>query len=406
MSPHPLNKTLWQPDSQRKRTIVGWGTLALLGALLLTSALFVLPASAHTTHAGLPNQMTIHTQSLNGTTTRLEVFATIGVRISHKWSDDQGVTWSPWEDLPSEGHVFRGRPSVISDGAGLLTVVAEEYDTVAPTLWMKTEINGGWSTWSIVPGLDTNGMVCLGFDIFGCINDYYIHSAPALTSWGPGRMELFVNALNGNGGLTLLHTWADNYTWSGTWETLGTGMQGDPAAMSWGPGRTDVFEEGTGGEVDHKWFANGQWTSGWEHLAGIVTSSPTVTSLYPGSLDVVVRGTDGHPYYAYYPAGGPWQSWPQTGNWSQLDGQVYDGRALAATSRGSYSMDLFEIGTDLALYYRSWAPYSWSSWQMISPTQGFDGIAATAWVPFSPPPTPTPAPVPTRCTHNPCTVTP
>jgi hypothetical protein len=82
-------------------------------------------------------------------------------------------------------------------------------------------------------------------------------SYPALSTRGPGLVELFIVAKQqsfpgnpGDGEINLAHTWSDriddsSVVWSEDWESLGTGwLKGSPAAISWGPGRTDVFVVG------------------------------------------------------------------------------------------------------------------------------------------------------------------
>ena len=37
----------------------------------------------------------------------------------------------------------------------------------------------------------------------------------------------------------LLHSWADNYSWSGRWETLGTGLRSERTTLARRPSRGD-----------------------------------------------------------------------------------------------------------------------------------------------------------------------
>src|SRR5262249_57024619 len=188
------------------------------------------------------------------------------------------------------GHTLEGTPALVSDGVGRLSVLAESDNG----LWQKT-YNVGWSGWFRVPGQSSTGIICVSD--FLC---FTLLSSPAVASWGPGRMEVFLNGSGTDGSISLLHSWADNYTWSGRWERLGTGlMQGAPGAVSWGSGRTDVFVRGGGDELDHKWFDNGHWSSGWENLGGIMTTAPVAASHGLGQWDVFTRGTDA----------GLWDAW-------------------------------------------------------------------------------------------------
>src|SRR5262249_35916583 len=126
-------------------------------------------------------------------------------------------------------------------------------------------------------------------------------SSPAVTSWGPGRMDVFVTADATDYQSHLLHSWADNYTWSGIWEDLGMfGVGGGaPGAVSWGPGRIDVFASGQYHELRNRWFDSLYgWTYGFPdyfgNLGGNLTSlQVVVASPGPGRLNVFTRGAGG-----------------------------------------------------------------------------------------------------------------
>jgi hypothetical protein len=180
-----------------------------------------------------------------------------------------------------------------------------------------------WPAWSVVPGSNKGGV---------CISTCYTwnaDSAPAISSWGPGRLELFMTGTSASGSIALLHTWGDNGVWSGRWEVIGTGLlAGGPAAVSWGPGRTDVFVRGGGNGLAHAWFDHGRWNH-WEDLGGTVYYSPSVTSMYPGHLDVSVHGPQGLFHKGF--VGGNWE------DWEYLDGMA---TAPAAASYGPGFIDI------------------------------------------------------------------
>src|SRR6185437_3496199 len=104
-------------------------------------------------------------------------------------------------------------------------------------------------------GWDSLGWVSLG--------------TPAVTTWGPGRLDLFVGGSDH-------HVWHRPFAagWGG-WESLGAppvGMTSDPAAVAMRPGRIDLFVQGGDGQLWHRWYESG-W-SGWEPLGGGLTSAP------------------------------------------------------------------------------------------------------------------------------------
>ncbi|MFD4906252.1 hypothetical protein [Kitasatospora purpeofusca] len=73
--------------------------------------------------------------------------------------------------------------------------------------------------------------------------------APALSSWGSGRLDLF--ALSGNH--SVRHRWYNGNGWSSSWEDLGGSMTSGPAAVSWGPDRIDVVANSSGA-LWHAWW--------------------------------------------------------------------------------------------------------------------------------------------------------
>jgi hypothetical protein len=331
-------------------------------------------------------------------TPRLEFVVDASGTIMRQWSDDHGSAWSAWAALPTfpnsvNGENLFGTPAVVSDGAGRLTVVSL---TTWGALVSDTSTGGAWSGWTLMPGVIAGtGYVFGHVSISG--NTYSIEDRlPTLTSWGPGRMELFIfgtNVTTGDG--VLLRTWADNYSWSGRWETLGTGMRSDdythPAAVSWGPGRDDVFVRGVNNDLQHAYFANGSW-SGWESLGGYITSDPTAASRQANIIDVFASGTDAALWSRAYVNG--WY------NWYSLGGNVQDGQhgrsGPTAISVIPGTLDIYAASWVDGLVYRQ--SYSgatgWLGWVALAAGNLGFPIAAATWTPFAPPPPPTPTATP------------
>jgi hypothetical protein len=395
---HVLKSTVsfpWWTGHRKRRLIVLGASLVVVGVLVTAGLLFVRPARVH---ASAPGQ-------------RLETFVNTNGTIQHRWSDDQGTTWSSWTSLPNGG-TFIGTPSAVSDGAGRLEVVGLGSNG---RLYHNTFVNGSWIGWSNIRGSDgqwpwkvTDEGILTG----GTLYDF--DSSPVLTSWGPGRMDLFVyegsSATGVGAGNHLLHTWTENGNWSGHWEELGGRgwFQGTPTATSWGSGRIDVFARGENNRLLHLWFDNGQWVSDWEDLGTpsatiILSSPPAAASPGSGRLNVFARGTDGHLWGIWYVGG--WGPWGDLG--CCIAGDVTT--VVAAISRAPMTLDLFFLGVQHALYRLPYDYYNggWaSSAQYLDYSFNFTTIAATAWMPVAPPPPPTatppPTPIPTQCTHQPC----
>ncbi|MBJ7599807.1 MAG: hypothetical protein DLM67_16615 [Candidatus Nephthysia bennettiae] len=178
-------------------------------------------------------------------------------------------------------------------------------------------------------------------------------SAPAATSWGPGRLDVVARG-NGN---TLVHRAFAGGAWR-PWETVGGGqLTSEPAAVSWSPNRLDVFTRGGDGALWHT-FSDGNRWFGWESLGGSLKAGtgPTVASWGAGRLDVFVTGTDNAVWHKWY-AGG-WSGWVSQGG-SSIS-------SPAAVSAGANVVDVFTQGPDNTLRHQAHNGQGWSAWQTFS----------------------------------------
>ena len=192
---------------------------------------------------------------------------------------------------------------------------------------------------------------------------------PATTTWGVGRLDLFVRGRDDN----LWHKWYSN-GWS-VWENLGAppgGAASDPASVAWSPGRIDVFVRGTDNQLWHKWY-DGGW-SGWESLGGALVGAPAVSSWENGRLDVFARGTDNHLWHKFYDLAGGW-----FGGWEPLGGFL--NASPAAISWGDGRIDVFVSGGDNQLWHK-WFNRSdgWSNWEALGGTL-VGGPGVSSWSP-------------------------
>ena len=170
----------------------------------------------------------------------------------------------------------------------------------------------------------------------------------------------------------LYHRWHEN-GWSG-WESLGGALASAPAVTSWAPGRLDVFARGPAGDLLHRYYENG-W-HGWESLSatGSIGSSPTASSWAPGRVDVfAARAGDGHLIHRAFST--QWGAWSE---WEDLGGALVG--APAATSPAPTRIDVVVRGTDDAMHHKAYTPFGWGSWVKV----GGDLRAAPAIVSYSP----------------------
>jgi hypothetical protein len=199
-------------------------------------------------------------------------------------------------------------------------------------------------------------------------------SAPAICSWGPGRLDIFARGED----FALWHKHSpdlQNWEWS-KWESLGGELTSPPAAVSWGEGRIDVFVRGTDRALWHRWFTHGNW-SGWESLAGALNFGPAVSSWGPGRLDVFARGTDNTIFQRTFD--GSWRAWTPIGEpWTRVD---LPGIAAVSTAPGHIDLFMWVPAEfhppNVYLAHKSFSQESWRS------TTGIGDIFAVPAAPAS-----------------------
>jgi hypothetical protein len=245
---------------------------------------------------------------------------------------------------------------------------------------------GGWSGWESLGGVLYDGSAPAAsswgsgrLDVFvrgtgnGLYQKYFngtwsgwishggvLTSSPAAVSWGPNRIDVFAKSKNN----TLIHKWYDG-RWSG-WEDLGGSITDAPTASSWGNGRLDVFVRGSDGALHHKWY-DGRW-SGWESLGGQIIGAPTAVSWGSNRIDIFVRDTNNAVQQKYF--NGTWSGWVQHG------GVINE--APAVSSWGNGRLDVFARGTTNSLYQKYYSG-SWSGWTRLDGYQMTSAPTAVSW---------------------------
>ena len=231
------------------------------------------------------------------------------------------------------GTTVTSAPAACAQNANSLDLFAKGTDGA---LWYTSSQGSAWLAWESLGGSPT--------------------SSPAATSRNPAGMTVFVRG-NDNG------IWYRDYvggSW-GNWVSIGgqTPAGTGPAVCSWGGGRLDVFVQGINGGMYHKSYTTTSGWSGWEYLGGVLTSSPAATSRNPAAMTVFVRGNDNGIWYRDY-VGGSW------GNWVSIGGKIPAGTGPAVCSWGGGRLDVFARGTDGAMWHKSYdTATSWSNWNSL-----------------------------------------
>jgi len=128
--------------------------------------------------------------------------------VHHMYSSD-ATTWNPTPE-PLGGDIL-GKPSITSEGAGLLDVMVEGANDNSPWHNYYTVANGSWSGFAQEIGA--------------------MGSSPSSASWGPKRLDTVFRGT----GTQLWDLWYDGNVANPTWTQVGIGgaPNGAPAVTSW-----------------------------------------------------------------------------------------------------------------------------------------------------------------------------
>jgi hypothetical protein len=268
---------------------------------------------------------------------RVHIFARGSDNALWHLSGDGESDWTDWESL---GTIFSGDPAVCSSAPGRLDVFALRPDSRSPLhndphVWQRTFQNGAWSDWQPVGSAPGGWLGRVGavssvagvIDLFISTGPYVEFSsvikhahfenniwspwefvpdsfnmyAPATTSRGPQRLDLFALDASGN---SVWHIEFDN-GWK-TWESLGGVANAAPSACAPSNTQLSVFVRGTDQALYQNSFVQGSPWSGWSSLGGGLTSGPSAVALSPIRLDVFVRYTDNNLWLRHIRPGGTW----------------------------------------------------------------------------------------------------
>ncbi|MDQ6945248.1 MAG: hypothetical protein M3256_03015 [Actinomycetota bacterium] len=264
---------------------------------------------------------------------------TIGV-AAFVLGTDGGIWWSTqtngWGSLGAPpGGVVLGDPAVVSWGQGRIDLFVEGSDQ---KLWQRwTNCSGcQWSSWLQPVGTDGT-----------------LASPPAVTSWAPGRIDVIVQGTDFN---LYERNW-DTNAWSGGWQNILSPpvhpvTRERATITTWGPGRLDVFLRGVDGKLYQDFLANGAW-QGWFQppgtASGNLNSAPSASAWNGGPTDghnrltVFAQGVDNHLYQTTFDGG--WSAW----NIEGADQDVFQG-SPGVPSTLQVQPYVLVRGTDLKCY--------------------------------------------------------
>lgn len=256
-------------------------------------------------------------------------------------------------------------------------------------VWFKSRLNGAWGDWYTLHGGVVGEPAVTSWgpgraDVFARGTDdalwhraYYdgrwnawhrlggsLSESPSAVTWGPGRLDVFVRGADGRLWQT---AWAGDH-WTAFFDLGGT-LSSAPAAATWGPGRLDVFSRDAAMGLQQIAFIDGRW-SGWYGLGGQLASAPAAVSWAPGRLDVFAQDPGDELVQIAFD-GGRWSPW-----W-RLGGGLSASPAVASPGPGRH--EVYVRGGDDALWQRTYAA-GWSGWERFSDGAGLSsGPDATSY---------------------------
>lgn len=224
-----------------------------------------------------PNRLDIFYRTLNGT-------------IHQKTYTPDG--WSAWAPL---GGNCVDEPAIVSWGLGRLDLFCVNKDT--SQLQIKSYSNGGWG---------------IGYNLGAAVT-----GIPSVTTWGVNRLDIFVRQASSTSSRILFKTF--NGEWSppinGGFHDMGVipgGLPLGPSSVSWGPGRLDVFvNDFNNNEILGKTFSNNAWQpsqTGWYKVASTSMPfyGPSVASWGPNRIDVFASTFANKVVHKYWNGGPTW----------------------------------------------------------------------------------------------------
>lgn len=192
-----------------------------------------------------------------------------------------------------------------------------------------------------------------------------LRSAPSCTSLRPGTLNC-VALRDGSAGV--MQFWWDGQRWG--WNDLGGDASSAPTIVAWGQGRLSVFVRNFNGNLIHKYWQQNvtDWTPpSWEAVgSGAIASAPSCTSRGVGIIDCFALDSNGIVRQLYYdesaPAGRRWAGWIQLSAPAGIRG----GSPPTAVGWNRNTLDLFVRGSDLRLYHVSYSGRWGQSWAAVS----------------------------------------
>jgi hypothetical protein len=276
---------------------------------------------------------------------RIDVFARGGDRnprtnafsstsLHHLFWDGSG--WH-WEDLQTAG--LASHPVAVSSGEGRLHVFA-------------VLSNGHLAHWKNVPTWAGEQI-----PVDGGPTKFLGPMEAISTSYG--NLDLYAVGIDN----VLYHNHHDiNNVWTG-WDNLGGQVRGAPAVTSWGGGRQDIFVKGTDTNLYQKVYLGGtSWLpsqQGYASLGGPIAGPPAAASMRADWITLIANA--GELAYKGWFNGSEW--YPSNTTWFPIGGIPVGAPTLLAAP--GVGVNLFSVSNLYSVHIAAYGPngpqpYGWS----------------------------------------------
>ena len=282
---------------------------------------------------------------------------------------DNNPGWVDWGNLATPGSTstLSGGPAAASWGPGRIDVFNLNAAGEMKHAYVDSQL-GCYSANNTAPCVDNWGVAPYPYTFVG---------EPAVTSWGPQRLDVFAMAVSsGNPGVLFHRSWDAGLDsgWVLRGNPQGTWLKTSPTATGYSPittpntaaGRVDVFVVG----VDNQIY-NGRWNGSvftwslWSTYPSgyALVSKAAAASWSPGRMDVMVVDANGNLWDCWGtnftgPAGGP--SFGACSLWSPPSGITFtDGAGNVVASPGIVALGDQRLvvsmrGSDGQLWMKLW----------------------------------------------------
>jgi len=180
----------------------------------------------------------------------------------------------------------------------------------------------------------------------------------AVCSWGPGRIDVFGAASNGE----IWHRVCVNGGW-GDWGNMGGNTQFKPSAFSIKTNWLDLVYTGPDQMLYRKTWNGNNWADTKNTNGGVFIAGPSITASVFDTSNLHVFAVTTNKNLLHSSVDTRNNKWS---TWENLGGSCYG--EPAAVSWGANRFDIFAVFGDSKIWQKTWDGAAWQEWKMLSGT--------------------------------------